>query len=611
MNVDHTEKSPIVPRVLSFCTGARGIEEGLERVFGRISELAYVEIEAIAITNLVAEMEAGTLVPTPIWTDLKTFPAEIFRGKVDIITGGYPCQPFSMAGKRKGKEDPRHLWPFIRNHIESIRPVCCFFENVSGHLSMGYDEVYRDLRDLGYAVEGDLFTASEIGAPHERERLFILAVENTYGSRTRNLGEQISGRNREENVRQENGKECSIWIESTGKLAHAKNCHVGRCNQESIEGQKQESQESCSGTKLANTKNHRCKRKEKTNYEEREILRTKTELKSDLWSWPKRLGRRWPSRPGEAQYEWEEPRTVGNTTSKRNKFVRKPKRKRSKIKVRRSGSKLRNPKRKSFPLRKNRTMGKPIKNKKYKRSGSKYSITAKRKIEPWFCREFNGIRSGLDTGILVEYTLDKVYASRVLLELRKTIDLDSCKWDYEVFWDILCSRVFWSGLLWKVLPRRISEQFAKWRESEEMWYKGLGITWESEPTDCKQLHLEQFALDIEYALCIISHEIALACGENTIEYDPEETLSIREMWNKETWCVSGIIPEIRKIWEAITCQEMRWQIFFSAYKNFKLKLFPHENRIDRLRMCGNGVVPDVVELAFVSLWNKLYDLNFK
>lgn len=87
------------------------------------------------------------------------------------------CQPFSLAGKRDGVEDPRHLFPYIRNIIDATRPVWCFFENVSGHLSMGYDEVYRSLRDLGYAVEAGIYTAEEVGAPHERERLFILAIK--------------------------------------------------------------------------------------------------------------------------------------------------------------------------------------------------------------------------------------------------------------------------------------------------------------------------------------------------------------------------------------------------------------------------------------------------
>jgi DNA (cytosine-5)-methyltransferase 1 len=115
------------------------------------------------------------LAPAPIWTDLKTFPAQIFRDKVDILTGGYPCQPFSAAGKRAGKDDPRHLWPHIRQHIESIRPVRCFFENVDGHISLGLREVIEDLESLGYATTWGVFSAAEVGAPHQRKRVYILA----------------------------------------------------------------------------------------------------------------------------------------------------------------------------------------------------------------------------------------------------------------------------------------------------------------------------------------------------------------------------------------------------------------------------------------------------
>lgn len=111
----------------------------------------------------------------PIWTDVKTFPCEEFRGKVDILVAGYPCQPFSLAGKRKGQDDPRHLWPFIQRAVAVIQPHYCFFENVAGHLTLGFKDVCHDLGELGYEIAAGLFTAAEVGAPHERKRLYILA----------------------------------------------------------------------------------------------------------------------------------------------------------------------------------------------------------------------------------------------------------------------------------------------------------------------------------------------------------------------------------------------------------------------------------------------------
>ena len=182
-----------LPTVISFCSGYGGIERGLDLAGVEHRVLAYVEIEAYAIANLVAKMETGQLVPAPIFTDLKTFPAHIFRGCVDIITGGYPCQPFSAAGKRLGTDDPRHLWPFIRQHIQSIRPVRCLFENVEGHISMGLSSVISDLEEDGYSATWGIFSASEVGAKHQRKRVYIMADrdgqwEQQYGRLKREVG---------------------------------------------------------------------------------------------------------------------------------------------------------------------------------------------------------------------------------------------------------------------------------------------------------------------------------------------------------------------------------------------------------------------------------------
>jgi DNA (cytosine-5)-methyltransferase 1 len=162
-------------RHISLCAGYGGIDLGLKRAIPNLRTIAFSEIEAYACANLVSKMEQGLLDSAPIWTNLKTFPWQSFRGAVDILSGGYPCQPFSTAGKRLGAEDPRHLWPFIANGIELMRPKTCFFENVEGHISMGLSTVISDLEQMGYAVSWGLFSASECGAPHRRKRVFILA----------------------------------------------------------------------------------------------------------------------------------------------------------------------------------------------------------------------------------------------------------------------------------------------------------------------------------------------------------------------------------------------------------------------------------------------------
>jgi len=166
---------------LSLCSGYGGIDLGLRRAIPNLRTIAYAEIEAFACENLLARMEGGQLDAAPIWPDLKSFPWGAFSDRVDILSGGYPCQPFSAAGKRLGTEDPRHLWPFIADGIRILRPRLCFFENVEGHISLGLREVIGELESMGYAVSWGIFSAREVGAPHQRKRVFILAHRKCEG----------------------------------------------------------------------------------------------------------------------------------------------------------------------------------------------------------------------------------------------------------------------------------------------------------------------------------------------------------------------------------------------------------------------------------------------
>lgn len=100
---------------------------------------------------------------------------------VDVITGGYPCQPFSTAGMRRGKNDERHLWPYVRNAISTLRPSFAVLENVRGHLSMGLADVIGDLAGVGYDSRWGLVRASDAGAPHGRARVFIVAYPDPSG----------------------------------------------------------------------------------------------------------------------------------------------------------------------------------------------------------------------------------------------------------------------------------------------------------------------------------------------------------------------------------------------------------------------------------------------
>jgi DNA (cytosine-5)-methyltransferase 1 len=164
---------PAGPRIGSWCSGYRGLDMAVERVFG-------------GTTTWVSDIDPGAnkilahhWPTTPNLGDLTTTDWQAVvneYGPVDIVCGGYPCQPFSTAGLRKGTEDERHIWPYIADALRILRPRVAIFENVAGHLRLGFDTVLADLAALGFDAEWALVRASEVGAPHRRERLFILAT---------------------------------------------------------------------------------------------------------------------------------------------------------------------------------------------------------------------------------------------------------------------------------------------------------------------------------------------------------------------------------------------------------------------------------------------------
>ena len=113
----------------------------------------------------------------PVASDVKELASdpERFVPDCDILTAGYPCQPFSFAGQRKGEEDDRHIWPYILKIVASKRPTWCVFENVYGHISLGLDTVLSDLEREGYATRTFVVPACGVNAPHKRNRVWIVA----------------------------------------------------------------------------------------------------------------------------------------------------------------------------------------------------------------------------------------------------------------------------------------------------------------------------------------------------------------------------------------------------------------------------------------------------
>ena len=231
---------------ISLCSGYEGIGIGLKKIIPNFRTICYVEREAFAVANLVAKIKKGALDDAPIWDDLTDFNCEPWIGKVDIITGGYPCQPFSHAGQRKGTDDRRHLWPHIRRIVNTIRPGFCFFENVEGHITLGLSTVVSDLAEMGYQTTWGLFSAEEVGAPQPRKRVFVLAKSSRFrwGRWNKEFGEYTRG------------------------------LHLGNA----------------SDTRLSDRPNKEMEKSE-------EIKKFKR-------------SNGWPARPNERQYRWEPPRTV-------------------------------------------------------------------------------------------------------------------------------------------------------------------------------------------------------------------------------------------------------------------------------------------------------------
>lgn len=183
MNVALCPEDIVDPlNLLSICTGGGGLDLGFELAIPSARTVCMVEREAFAVAQLVSAMEAGLMAPASIWSDAKSFDGRGWRGSVDGLIGGIPCQPHSHAGRKRGSLDARDLWSDARRIIVQSRVWFILIENVGGMLSAGDDEiagaerVHRDLHKLGFEVEAGLFSAAEVGAPHKRERIFILGV---------------------------------------------------------------------------------------------------------------------------------------------------------------------------------------------------------------------------------------------------------------------------------------------------------------------------------------------------------------------------------------------------------------------------------------------------
>jgi DNA (cytosine-5)-methyltransferase 1 len=208
-------------RVLDLFSGIGGFSQGLG-LTGGFETAAFCEIEKYPVSQLKKNFPG-----VPIYDDIKRLTAERLVsdgiGTIDVITGGYPCQPFSVAGKQKGEKDDRHLWPSMLEIIAQVRPTWVICENVTGHIALGLDQVLLDLENEGYSSRTFIIPACSVNAPHRRDRLWIVAHSSELAGGRREVHREPGNKGREtsatrgEGLRSENNEAYTNHIEQSSK----------------------------------------------------------------------------------------------------------------------------------------------------------------------------------------------------------------------------------------------------------------------------------------------------------------------------------------------------------------------------------------------------------
>ena len=198
--------------VLDLFSGIGGFSLGLEAT-GFFKTKAFCEIDPFCQKVLKKHWP-----DIPIHDDIRRLKGKHI-GTVDIITGGYPCQPFSVAGKQKAEKDPRHLWPEYFRLIKECRPTWVIGENVNGHIKLGLDSVLKDLASENYSTRAFSISASSIGANHKRERIWIVSYSNSHTKTKRGECSYVEKKSNKwtNNKKRSRGHDWERCVQETGK----------------------------------------------------------------------------------------------------------------------------------------------------------------------------------------------------------------------------------------------------------------------------------------------------------------------------------------------------------------------------------------------------------
>ena len=282
---------------LDLFSGIGGFSLGLEAT-GGFETVAFCEIE-----NFPRQVLQKHWPHVKQYNDIKELTYDKLKedgiGLIDIITGGYPCQPFSQAGRKKGEQDPRHLWPEYFRLVKECRPTWVIGENVSGHLKLGLDSVLADLEGEGYAVRTFSISAASIGANHKRERVWIVA----HSERNDNFNKEQRVDGKEKEIPRERGENDSPPRESSrasavrktndGNVENTRRSLQPRAEQrgenenETREGNANQHQRSSSPStsNVANTESERLQRRQWNNQGEgREVLSSERQDRNEIRS---------------------------------------------------------------------------------------------------------------------------------------------------------------------------------------------------------------------------------------------------------------------------------------------------------------------------------------